>query len=234
MHVDTARVCFAGPLLSKGCCIIARLPTNGSTCYTAPFLRLFAPNSLQAYRHHSSTSHRLFLPICLMYYYSLQINNGIQNQGCDWPRIPSRGSVLPVTALPPLLPSQHRSTRTGSWQCAKFPFVSLFWFVGLYLWVAGAPTSPTLKQLFQQLSSVHKIPTLFLRTLMEDLPSPVGAAWPLRGMSTCFLDSTAPFGLLPYGTVTLRACVVVVFPNAPPSEFLLGNYPCPASSYHMY
>jgi hypothetical protein len=26
----------------------------------------------------SSTSHRLFLPICLMYYYSLQIRNGIK------------------------------------------------------------------------------------------------------------------------------------------------------------
>jgi hypothetical protein len=100
-----------------------------------------------------------FLPICLMYYYSLQIKNGIQNhknffisEGCDWPRIPSRGSVLPVTALPPLLPSQHRSTRTGSWRCSKFPFVSLFWFVGLHLWVAGAPTFPTLKRLLQQIS----------------------------------------------------------------------------------
>jgi hypothetical protein len=29
---------------------------------------------------HSSTSHRLFLPICLMYYYSLQIKMGFKNK----------------------------------------------------------------------------------------------------------------------------------------------------------
>jgi hypothetical protein len=80
-----------GPLPSNCRCLIVSwsLPSNGSTCHIAPTLRLFVPNSLQAYRH---------------FFFS----EGCPCDVCDRPRFPfpwlgSHGDYSPTAPIAPFL-----------------------------------------------------------------------------------------------------------------------------------
>jgi hypothetical protein len=80
---------FTSPLPTCYMCTLRRnvftklLPRSGYTCHTAPSLRLFVLNSLQAYRH---------------FFFSEDCACNV----CDWSHLPSCGSAFHGVSLQPL------------------------------------------------------------------------------------------------------------------------------------